>query len=151
MTHFFLPYQARWIKDPSRNRLMVKSRQIGMSLSTAYDLVLKTAKKRSPFDAWVSSRDELQAQLFGADCARWAGLLHLPYGERSEILLDPNQKISAHVLPNLNPNLLPSTVGLRCRAAQISPSRRPIHSHPSHPSHPSFSGYFRLFPTISDL
>jgi hypothetical protein len=62
MSNFFLPYQVRWIKDPSRKRLMVKSRQIGISLSTAYDLVLKTGKRSCRFDTWVSSRDEFQAQ-----------------------------------------------------------------------------------------
>jgi hypothetical protein len=45
MSKFFLPYQVRWIKDPSRKRLMVKSRQIGISLATAYDMVLKTGEK----------------------------------------------------------------------------------------------------------
>jgi phage FluMu gp28-like protein len=42
MSKFFLPYQARWITDPSRKQFMVKSRQIGISLATAYDLVRKT-------------------------------------------------------------------------------------------------------------
>ena len=32
----FLPYQANWIKDQSRLKLMEKSRQIGLSWSTAY-------------------------------------------------------------------------------------------------------------------
>jgi len=99
MNRFFLPYQTRWIRDRGRKRLMEKSRQIGISLATAYDLVVKTGKRRGPFDSWVSSRDDLQAQLFGADCARWAGLLHLRCGECSEILIDPDRKISAHVLP----------------------------------------------------
>ena len=67
MSNFFLPYQARWITDPSRKRLMVKSRQIGISLSTAYDLVLKSGKRSCRFDTWASSRDEFQAQLFAAD------------------------------------------------------------------------------------
>ena len=45
---------------------MVKSRQIGISLSTAYDLVLKTGKRSCRLDTWVSSRDEFQAQVFAA-------------------------------------------------------------------------------------
>jgi hypothetical protein len=55
MSKFFLPYQARWITDPSRKRLMVKSRQIGISLSTAYDLVLKTGKLSFRFDTCRSA------------------------------------------------------------------------------------------------
>ena len=32
----FLPFQSKWIKDESRIKLMEKSRQIGISWSTAY-------------------------------------------------------------------------------------------------------------------
>lgn len=39
MDTFFLPYQIAWIKDRSRIKLMEKSRQIGMSWTTAYSLV----------------------------------------------------------------------------------------------------------------
>ena len=99
MSHFFLPFQARWIKDPSRKRLMVKSRQIGISLATAYDLVVKTGDRTCRFDTWVSSRDEFQAQLFAADCARWACFLHVPCGQMCERLIDRKEKITAHVLP----------------------------------------------------
>jgi phage FluMu gp28-like protein len=96
---FFLPYQVRWIKDPSRKRLMEKSRQIGLSLSTAFDLVKKTAANENRHDAWVSSRDDLQAQLFGADCAFWARHLHSGVSDLSLQVIDPQEKISAHVLP----------------------------------------------------
>ena len=39
----FLPYQAKWIKDHSRLKLMEKSRQIGLSWSTAYAAAERTA------------------------------------------------------------------------------------------------------------
>ena len=96
---FFLPYQTRWIRDPSPRRLIEKSRQIGITLATAYDLVVKTGQRASRSDAWVSSRDDLQARLFAADCARWALTLHAPCGEMRERVLDRELKISAHVLP----------------------------------------------------
>ena len=96
---FFLPYQARWINDPSRRRLIQKSRQIGISLCTAYDLVKKTGANNNPFDAWVTSRDELQARLFGADCAHWAALLQFSAKPLAWRMLDDKEKISAHVLP----------------------------------------------------
>ena len=32
----FLPFQSKWIQDGSRIKLMEKSRQIGISWSTAY-------------------------------------------------------------------------------------------------------------------
>jgi phage FluMu gp28-like protein len=99
MTKFFLPYQTRWIKDPCPRRLIVKARQIGISLSTAYGLVVKTGAKRSPCDVWVSSRDHLQAQLFGQDCVAWARFLHAPCGDMREKVIDPKAKLSALVLP----------------------------------------------------
>jgi len=99
MPPFFLPYQLRWIQDPSRKRLIEKSRQIGITLATAFDLVARTGVKNSRSDAWVTSRDELQARLFAADCARWALALHAPCGEMCERVLDRELKISAHVLP----------------------------------------------------
>jgi phage FluMu gp28-like protein len=99
MHPFFLPYQTRWIRDPSRKRLIEKSRQIGITLATAYDLVVKTGERTSRSDAWVSSRDDLQAQLFAADCARWAQTLHAPCGDLCQRVLDRELKTSAHVLP----------------------------------------------------
>lgn len=99
---FFLPYQKKWITDPSRKRIMEKSRQIGISLCAAYDLVCKTSPAGNKYDAWVSSRDEMQAQLFGADCAHWANILHFQVNKPIHQVIDPKDKISAHVLPFKN-------------------------------------------------
>jgi len=81
---------------------MEKSRQIGISLCTAYDLVKRTSAQGNPYDAWVSSSDELQAELFGVDCATWARLGHRGCGELESRVLDAKEKISAHVLPFQN-------------------------------------------------
>ncbi len=97
--NYFLPYQAKWIEDRGRRRLMEKSRQIGISLCTAYDLVKKTGGKGHAYDAWVSSRDDLQARLFGNDCAQWARLLHRSVAPFACQMLDGTGKVSAHVLP----------------------------------------------------
>jgi phage FluMu gp28-like protein len=71
---FFLPYQARWILDDSRLKLLEKSRQIGMSLATAYKLVRTHSSANRRMDSWVSSRDELQARLFLNDCKLFASI-----------------------------------------------------------------------------
>ena len=39
----FLPFQEKWIKDDSRLKMMEKSRQIGISWSTAYKADERTA------------------------------------------------------------------------------------------------------------
>ncbi|MDR1456452.1 MAG: terminase family protein [Puniceicoccales bacterium] len=71
---FFLPYQRRWILDGARLKIMEKSRQVGMSWATAYHLVRQHVIKCYGRDSWVSSRDEMQAKLFLADCCTFASL-----------------------------------------------------------------------------
>ena len=73
----FLPYQWRWINDRSRIKLVEKSRQIGFSWATAYDIVRQQSRKAVKLDSWISSRDEIQARLFLQDCKKFAGLLNI--------------------------------------------------------------------------
>ena len=94
----FLPYQERWIKDKSRLKLMEKSRQIGLSWSTAYPCIERTAKQGAKWDQWVSSRDEIQSKLFLLDCKMWAQLFNLAAHDLGEVVLDAKKKISAQVL-----------------------------------------------------
>ena len=71
-----LPYQKRWVLDPARIKVMEKSRQIGISWASAYALVRRKAMAGARLDAWVSSRDEIQARLFLEDCKHFAAILH---------------------------------------------------------------------------
>lgn len=95
---FFLPYQRAWIEDRSRIKLMEKSRQIGLSWSTAYALVRRKAVAGSKVDAWVSSRDDLQARLFKEDCNAFAKILHTACRDMGVQVIDEEKKISAYVL-----------------------------------------------------
>lgn len=94
----FLPYQSRWIVDRSRLKLMEKSRQIGLSWSTAYAADERTAEAGAKWDQWVSSRDDLQARLFIEDCKRFAQVLHVVAEDLGERVIDEDKKISAYVL-----------------------------------------------------
>lgn len=94
----FLPYQARWIADRSRLKLIEKSRQIGLSWSTAYAQVSRIAVQAARNDEWVSSRDEIQARLFLEDCKLWAGILDLAARDMGEVAIDEEGKHSAYVL-----------------------------------------------------
>lgn len=94
----FLPYQERWINDTSRLKLMEKSRQIGLSWSTAYPAVERTAKQGSKWDQWVSSRDEIQARLFLEDCKMWAQVFSLAADDLGEVVIDAKKKLTALVL-----------------------------------------------------
>jgi len=94
----FLPFQSRWIQDDSRLKLMEKSRQIGLSWSTAYAADERTAAQGARNDQWVSSRDDLQARLFIEDCKMWASIMNLAAKDLGEIVLDPKDRISAYVI-----------------------------------------------------
>lgn len=99
---FFLPYQARWINDTSRLKLMEKGRQIGLSWATAYALCRRKAREDAKFDSWISSRDDLQARLFKEDCNKFAGILKLAAEDLGHLVIDPNKAISAYVLAFAN-------------------------------------------------
>lgn len=94
----FLPYQSGWIKDDSRLKLMEKGRQIGLSWSTAYKCVERTAAQGARNDQWVSSRDDLQARLFIEDCKMWAGIMNMAANDLGEVVIDEKAKITAYVL-----------------------------------------------------
>lgn len=99
---FFLPYQSKWILDNSRIKLMEKSRQIGLSWSTAYRLVREKSKVGVKFDAWVSSRDDIQARLFLEDCKAFAKIFNIAGEDLGLQVIDPERKISAYVLQFAN-------------------------------------------------
>lgn len=94
----FLPYQTAWIKDKSRIKLIEKSRQIGMSWATAYALIRRKAVTGAKGDAWISSRDDLQARLFKEDCNAFASVLHVACKDMGQQVIDEDKKISAYVL-----------------------------------------------------
>ena len=109
----FLPYQGKWVLDNSRLKLMEKGRQIGLSWSTAYATVARTAMDTAKRDQWVSSRDDIQARLFLEDCKLWAGNLQLAANDMGEQALDPDNKHSAYVLRFAN--------GLRINSMSSNP------------------------------
>jgi len=58
-------------------KLAVKARQIGFSWASAFRVVCSKIIEGARLDAWVSSRDEIQAQLFLNDCKKFAKLLRI--------------------------------------------------------------------------
>ncbi len=94
----FLPFQGKWIKDDSRLKLMEKSRQIGLSWSTAYACDERTAAQGARHDQWVSSRDDLQARLFIEDCKMFAAIMNMAAKDLGEVVLDPKDRINAYVI-----------------------------------------------------
>lgn len=94
----FLPFQSKWIMDRSRLKLMEKSRQIGISWSTAFASAERTAAQGARHDEWVSSRDDIQARLFIEDCKLFAGIMNMAAKDLGEVVIDAEKKLSAYVL-----------------------------------------------------
>lgn len=94
---FMLPYQSAWIEDASLMKLMEKSRRVGISYGTAYDLVRQHSRAKNRADSWVSSRDDASAKLFLMDCKTFAGSLKIAAADLGERVLDDAGN-SAYVL-----------------------------------------------------
>jgi phage FluMu gp28-like protein len=107
-----LPYQSRWVLDQSRLKLAEKSRQIGWTWSTAYGLVSRKSLVDARLDAWISSRDDIQARLFLEDCKSFAAILQAGAQDLGERVID-DQGHSAYVLAFAN--------GLRAHSMSSNP------------------------------
>jgi len=99
---FFLPGQERFVQDRGQRIIVEKARQTGFSFTAAYRLVKQTSQRKWGWDAWVSSRDEIQAQLFGDDCEGWAKVLGKHHADLGVRVLDEARKITAHTLAFAN-------------------------------------------------
>jgi phage FluMu gp28-like protein len=107
-----LPYQAAWVKDASRLKIAEKSRQIGWTWATAYGLVRRKALSGARLDAWISSRDDIQARLFLEDCKSFAAILQTGAEDLGERAIDSDGH-SAYVLAMAN--------GLRLHSMSSNP------------------------------
>jgi phage FluMu gp28-like protein len=92
-----LPYQIQWVRDASRLKLAVKSRQIGWTWATAFSIVERKCLSNARLDAWISSRDEIQARLFLEDCGAFAKLLDIAARPLGAAIME-NDGASAGVL-----------------------------------------------------
>lgn len=107
-----LPYQKAWVEDSSRLKICEKSRQIGWTWATAYGLVRRKSLKDARLDAWISSRDDIQARLFLEDCKDFANILQLGASDLGERAID-DRGHSAYVLAMAN--------GLRLHSMSSNP------------------------------
>lgn len=107
-----LPYQAKWVKDSSRLKIAEKSRQIGWTWATAYGLVSRKSLVDARLDAWISSRDDIQARLFLEDCKGFAKLLNAAAADLGERVIDESGH-TAYVLQHAN--------GLRSHSMSSNP------------------------------
>jgi phage FluMu gp28-like protein len=83
-----LPFQQRWVTDGSRLKLAVKARQIGLSWTSAYRVVRQKLREGAKLDAWIASRDEVQARLFLQDAKRFADILNVAAADLDQNVID---------------------------------------------------------------
>ncbi len=95
---YFMQFQADWINDQSRLKIVEKSRQIGFSYADSYDSVRKVAPRDARLDVWVSSRDETQAKQYLLYCKRWARVLNYAAEDLGEVVIDSDKDLTAYVL-----------------------------------------------------
>lgn len=107
-----LPYQSKWVLDQSRLKIAEKARQIGWSWATSYSIVRKKSQADARLDAWISSRDDIQARLFLVDCKDFAALLQLAAEDLGERVVDPEGH-TAYILKFAN--------GLRAHSMSSNP------------------------------
>lgn len=93
-----MPYQAKWINDRSRLRIVEKSRQIGFSYADSYDSVRLVAPRDAKLPVWVSSRDEIAAKQYLLYCKRWARVLNYAAEDLGEVVVDHEKNLTAYVL-----------------------------------------------------
>lgn len=82
-------------------------------MATAYHLVHEHSCRKCRYDAWVSSRDEVQAKLFLEDCQKFSQILHIAAKYAGQTVIANDKK--------------PGTMALRFS------NRRAIHSLSSNP------------------
>lgn len=107
-----LPYQAKWVLDESRLKIAEKARQIGWTWATAYGLIRRKARQDARLDAWISSRDDIQARLFLEDCKSFAVIVDAAAKDLGQQAIDADGH-SAYVLQMAN--------GLRLHSMSSNP------------------------------
>ena len=99
---YFTRSIIKWINDESPLKIMEKSRQVGATHGTDYRTVSIVSLPDARFDAFISTRDNIQAKLTLENCKRWADFLHLGAVDLGEIVFDRENNISAYALEFAN-------------------------------------------------
>jgi phage FluMu gp28-like protein len=99
---YFIRSQVKWIDDDSPLKIMEKSRQVGGSNSNDYRTVGLVCAAGARFDAFISTRDQVQAKLSLENCKSWADFFHTGAVDLGEIVFDRENNISAYALEFAN-------------------------------------------------
>lgn len=90
-TSILLPYQQRWIADPSPVKVIEKSRRIGLSYAESADSVLHAAAA-SGANVYYISYDKEMTSGFIQDCAVWARAFNAAASEIEESVIEQEDR-----------------------------------------------------------
>lgn len=94
-SHFsFLPYQSRVSGDPSRVRVIEKSRRIGLTWAVAATEVIQAASSKG-MDVWYLGYDEEMTREFINEAASWAKKLNVAASSVGQVMLDEDKDVLA--------------------------------------------------------
>lgn len=93
---YFLPYQAKWITDTARLKIVEKSRRVGLTYVQSYEDTVDASKQSDPMDVWFSSADETAAREYIRYCEQWTKLYNVAAEFLGEIILDKKNDVKAY-------------------------------------------------------
>lgn len=93
-----LPYQARWVSDPTPLKVCEKGRRIGLSWAEGYDSVMHAGEGAG--DIYYQSYSHDMTRGFIDDCADWASELQIAADVVGQTFLDVDgERVPAFRLP----------------------------------------------------
>jgi phage FluMu gp28-like protein len=95
ISKYFLPYQAKWIGDRSRFKIVEKSRRVGMTYAQSYEDVVDCARRDGGLDIWFSSADESAAKEYIRYCEQWTDLYKIAARALGETVISREDDIKA--------------------------------------------------------
>lgn len=92
----FLPYQLRWLHDPSPIKIWQKSRRIGATYVQSFEDVYDIITNAKVNQVWFSSADDSAAKEYILYCTKWAQLFNVVAEDMGETFLDEKKDITVY-------------------------------------------------------
>lgn len=97
ITKYFMPYQAKYLQDKSRFKLVEKSRRIGMTYVESFDNALDAAAGRVK-EVWFSSADLTAAEEFMDYVKMWNEIIGAIAEDMGERIIDKDRDVKVHTV-----------------------------------------------------
>lgn len=97
ISKYFMPYQAKYLNDKSRFKLVEKSRRIGMTYVESFDNALDAAAGRVK-EVWFSSADLTAAEEFMDYVKMWNEIIGAIAEDMGERIIDKDRDVKVHTV-----------------------------------------------------